>query len=111
MIDYVSIIDKRIDELKTENDASARRIQSMIEDAMAEFVFIEACKEKGMSEAVNSDSEFAEIEAKHHSSLISANLLIIEALEEYKERLNDEGIKRLLSDELQRLSQLTFPEE
>ena len=111
MIDYVSIIDKRIDELKQENNNAIRHIQSMIEDAMAEFVFIEACKAKDMPETVNSETEFAEVEAKRHSDLISANLQKIEALEEYKERLDEEEIKQLLAEELQRLSRLTFPED
>lgn len=111
MIDYVSIIDKRIDELKTENENAIHSIQSMIEAAMAEFIFIEACKSKDMPEYVNFETEFAEVEAKLHSELISANLLKIEALEEYKERLEDEEIKQVLAKELQRLSQLTFPQE
>ena len=109
MIDYASMIDKRIEELQTEINQELRNIQQAIEEAMAEFIYHEACKDTSLSETVNLETESAEFQAEQYRKNVLETQTRIEALKAYKERLEDPDVKSLLAEELDRLSSLTDP--
>ena len=109
MIDYASMIDKRIEELQAEIDQDLRNIQQAIEEAMAEFIYHEACKDTSLSETVNMEIESAEADARRYRKNVLGTQTRIEALKAYKERLEDPNVKSLLAEELDRLSSLTDP--
>lgn len=108
MIDYASMIDKRIEELQAEIDQDLRNIQQAIEEAMAEFIYHEACKDTSLSETVNLETESAEADARRYRKNVLETQTRIEALKAYKERLEDQDVKSFLDGELERLSSLTY---
>jgi chaperonin cofactor prefoldin len=110
MIDYASMIDKRIEELQAEIDQDLRNIQQAIEEAMAEFIYHEACKDTSLSETVNMEIESAEADARRYRKNVLGTQTRIEALKAYKERLEDPNVKSFLDGELERLSSLTYAE-
>ena len=88
-----------------------RNIEQAIEEAMAEFIYHEACKDTSLSETVNLETESAEFQAEQYRKNVLETQTRIQALKAYKERLEDPDVKSLLAEELARLSSLTYSDE
>jgi len=111
MLDYQSLIDRRIAELQDQINKSRQFMESRIEAAMGEFIFQQACKSNSIPAPVNVKNILVEGEAKRYVENIVELKSKIKALQSFKENLDKPEVKGLLDTELNRFVSLTFPEE